>query len=163
MERGSLVVPTPDQDETDFTKGFRVLLQMLIERKGKDDYDSIVCLGAFGGRFDHMMANINTLYTAHELQKKPVYLLSSTQVVSLLQPGSHVIKVDTGFEGDWCGLLPIGDAAKQVYTTGLKWNLNGERLSFGSLISTSNTFEQNSEVTIETTDPLLWAMGVNYA
>ena len=49
-------------------------------------YDSIVCLGAFGGRFDHMMANINTLYTAHELQKKPVYLLSSTQVVSLLQP-----------------------------------------------------------------------------
>ena len=35
--KGSLVVPTPDQDETDFTKGFRVLLQMLIERKGKDD------------------------------------------------------------------------------------------------------------------------------
>ena len=35
--KGSLVVPTPDQDETDFTKGLRVLLQMLVERKSKDD------------------------------------------------------------------------------------------------------------------------------
>eukprot|EP00112_Aurelia_sp_Birch-Aquarium-sp1_P013612 Seg2893.3 transcript_id=Seg2893.3/GoldUCD/mRNA.D3Y31 product="Thiamin pyrophosphokinase 1" protein_id=Seg2893.3/GoldUCD/D3Y31 len=157
-EKGTMVVNTPDQDETDFTKSLRVMLKEVNKRQL--EYDCIVCFGAFDGRLDHVMSNINTLYTASTFQAIPCYLLSSIQVVCLLQPGSHVINVDTGHEGDWCGLIPIGAAARNVYTTGLKWNLDGQTLAFGSLISSSNAFESSKQVTVETTDPLLWTMGI---
>lgn len=47
-------------------------------------YDCIVCLGAFGGRFDHAMSNVNTLFVSGQIQKKQCYLLSANQLVFLL-------------------------------------------------------------------------------
>ncbi len=38
--------------------------------------------------------------------------------------------------------------------------VDGQSLAFGSLVSTSNTFESNEQVTIETTGPLIWSMSV---
>ncbi|KAI8493547.1 cAMP-dependent protein kinase subunit [Branchiostoma belcheri] len=160
-DKGSEVICTPDQDHTDFTKCLQLVVQRIQERNIQVDY--IVSVGAFGGRMDQVMANINTLYEARSLTSIPVFLLDEVSMAFLLSPGKTVLHVQTGGEGEWCGLVPVGGTCPHVTTTGLKWNLNDQSLKFGELISTSNTFDQSAAglVTVETNDPLLWTMGVN--
>ncbi|KAK0050651.1 thiamine pyrophosphokinase 1-like isoform X2 [Biomphalaria pfeifferi] len=146
------VVATPDQDETDFTKCLRIV----VDKMGT--CSQILAVGAFGGRMDHTFANVNTLYTALKLTKIPVLLVADNSMSVLLDKGEHTLHCDTGYEGDWCGLIPIGQPADHVTTTGLKYNLTNDRMNFGDLISTSNSLA-GSVVTVTTDQPLLWVMG----
>ncbi|XP_072034747.1 thiamine pyrophosphokinase 1-like [Amphiura filiformis] len=157
--KGSKVIETADQNFTDFTKCLRIVLDVLEQKK--QQVDCIVALGSFGGRPDQVFANINTLYEATEVTDIPVYLVADDSLACLLRPGKHVIEVNTGLEGEWCGLVPVGFRCKYVTTTGLKWNLNHQSMQFGSLISTSNTYAEGAkEVTVQTDQPLLWTMGI---
>jgi thiamine pyrophosphokinase len=76
-----------------------------------------------------------------------------------LLKGSHEIHCDRAVEGPTCGLLPIGVASARVSTSGLRWNLSGTLMKFGTMVSTSNIVDAEV-VHIETDAPIVWTIEV---
>lgn len=145
-----LIVETPCQNETDFTKAIRVAMSL------KPDIQYFLGLYFIDGyRLDHIFGLINTLH----LLKKNIFLLNvkSNNLSWLLQPGTHTIHKPFGQE--LCSLVPfIGKST--VKTQGLQYNLSpSEPASFGGLISTSNICqEQRDKIFVETNRELLWSI-----
>ena len=77
-------------------------------------------------------------------------------MVQLLEPGRHEIIPDRNLEGPTCGLIPIGFPVQNISTSGLKWNLTKQGLTFGGLVSTSNRIV-DEKIIVDTPDGhLLW-------
>lgn len=153
------IIQTLDQDETDFTKCLRVLEPFIAEL----DISYIIALGETSGRFDQIIANINTLFKNNQKSSdvlRPVYILSSTSISWLLPKGHHRIYIPEKLRSMWCSLIPFGHPTK-VTTKGLKWNLKDHTMKFGGIVSTSNTYDGISEsIEVENDHPLLWTMGL---
>ncbi|XP_077480141.1 thiamine pyrophosphokinase 1 isoform X2 [Stigmatopora argus] len=160
-EKGCRLIETSDQDFTDYMKCLLIMLDEIKQRNLQ--VDAIVTLGGLGGRFDQTMATVETLHHALSMTQLPLLVIQGTNLAFMLRSGKHTLRVNTGLEGDWCSLIPVGGPCLTT-TTGLKWNLNNQVLQFGKLVSTSNTYESVSPgqprkcVTISTDQPLLWSM-----
>ncbi|XP_053467375.1 thiamin pyrophosphokinase 1 isoform X1 [Ictalurus furcatus] len=163
-EKKCRLITTADQDLTDFTKCLTLMLEEIKERQAQ--VDTIVTLGGLGGRFDQIMATVETLFHVQKMSEIPVVVIQDDSMACLLREGrKHQLYVNTGLEAKWCGLIPVGSSCL-TSTSGLKWNLDNQVLEFGKLVSTSNTYEEldakdeRKPVTISTDKPLLWTMGI---
>ena len=155
--KGTTLVELADQDKTDFTKSLEYAVEYA--SKHEVEYDAIIALGAFGGRLDQTMANINTLIMSVKLYDVPMYLYSDCDVACLLPEGRHEIDVHSPIKESWCSLIPVGHPVKSVTTSGLRYNVTNCELCFGSLVSTSNSCSDSNLVTVDTNGTLLWTIG----
>ncbi|CAH8528761.1 unnamed protein product [Heterobilharzia americana] len=151
------VIETLDQNETDFTKCLRVIINYIEENN--INIDMITAVQMSGGRFDHEMASIKTLYETRKLTSIPLILITECCVIFLLDEGEHTIYANTGYEAEHIGLIPVGQSC-QVTTKGLQWDLDNLTLSFHGIVSTSN--RRISEIIqVKCDQPLIFTMEYN--
>jgi len=152
--RGVPITKRHDQDKHDLDKA----LQAVHGTGPGPAPHTVVVWGAFGTRFDHVMASINTLYHWADRFEGELLLLSATSLAVLVPAGRPTTIVPApGLEGPTCGLIPVGARADRVTTTGLTWNLDGAPLEFGGLISTSNAVAApGAPVGVDASGPLVW-------
>ncbi|XP_069674851.1 thiamine pyrophosphokinase 1 isoform X1 [Periplaneta americana] len=159
--KGTRIILTPNQNETDFTKALRHFQCHVASEKLQ--LDGVIAVCETSGRLDQILTNLNTLYKTKEIiGDLPMYQLASDSLTWLLTPGQHRIFVGEtiAHKGGWCSLIPVGARVENVTTTGLKWNLNNRSMEFGGLISSSNTYSGEPEITVKTSGPLVWSMGL---
>lgn len=149
-------VKTDDQNATDFTKCIRVMM-------GKSStLTNLLVFCSLGGRFDHTVGIIHTLYLLNDTYPNlQIYLITDHDITFLLH-GNHLnrIHIQSKYNGNICSLVPMGQPA-HVETKGLKWNLNKtQELSFTKLVSSSNTYETptTSYVDVHCDNDIIWTM-----
>ncbi|MCA9914247.1 MAG: thiamine diphosphokinase, partial [Anaerolineae bacterium] len=115
-----------EKDETDL----ELALLLAVERGA----GWVRILGAYGGRFDQVLANVYLL-ALPQLENVDVALVAGSQIIRLLRPGETHLQ---GQPGDTLSLVPISSDVAGITTTNLKYPLRNETLHFGPARGISN-------------------------
>ncbi|MEM4723663.1 MAG: thiamine diphosphokinase [Candidatus Hadarchaeum sp.] len=115
------------KDETDTELAIRYALEQGAEE--------IVLLAATGDRLDHTLANV-FLLGMPQLEGKKAKIIASRTEVWLLRGGEELYI--EGKPGDIVTLLPLGQDAVGITSSGLEWALHDDTLRFGPARGVSN-------------------------
>lgn len=115
-----------EKDETD--------LELALVYAAEHDAEWIRIIGAIGGRFDQMLANVYLL-SLPELENCDLAMVARNQIIRLFRPGIHHIE---GKPDDTLSLIPISGDVIGITSEGLQYPLRDEILVFGPARGISN-------------------------
>ena len=135
-DNGAKILQYPaEKDETD--------LELALKFATELGADWIRIIGAIGGRFDQMLANVYLL-SLPELRECDVALVAGNQILRILHAGEHRM---SGSAGDTVSLIPMSGDVLNISTQGLQYPLKQETLRFGPARGISNVMlEANATV-----------------
>lgn len=190
-DAGASIECDPDQYSCDLDKALQAVQDWIAASRTNNDDDeerdtNVYIYGAFGGRFDHEMSSIQSLYRWGDRFRNRLILYDDENFALLLPAdtrneirlpllpddsrdkdggGNGGIDSTSGHpstigEGPTCGLIPIGCCCDNVRTTGLKWNLGcgGSSPSSSEFGAMVSTSNRvvGEIVTVQTSHPLLF-------
>lgn len=109
--------------------------------------------------FIETMQYVNCMHRLHVTCDIQICAALGSSYLEVLPSGYSKLTVNTGNEGKYCGLIPLGHPNK-VTTTGLKWNLDDTNMEFSDLVSTSNALDGSGKVSVQCDYPLLWYLDI---
>lgn len=124
--RGPVDLHPVDKDATDF----ELALGHALERP---NIERVIVLGGHGGRIDHFLANA-AVVASPKFERCEIDWLAGTARISVVRHHTQL----HGTPGQIVSLLAAGGDVLGVSTTGLRWDLSDEDLSFGSSRGVSN-------------------------
>ena len=126
-----------EKDATDTRIGLELALKL-----GSTE---IFLLGATGGRLDHYMANLKSLFLPMK-QGAQAWILDSQNAITLLDRGTEIPK-DRQF-GKYVSFFTMGDKVEGVTLTGFKYPLKEYTLMNSDEIGVSNEIlEEKAQIT----------------
>lgn len=124
----STLIKIEEQETTDGEKTLNYCLE--------NGWHHIIVLGAFGGRIDHSLHNLELLKKYHRSELN-IRMVTEKEELFLIA-GRTIIQ---GEKGRRISIIPVCGVVNNVTTEGLAWNLERRRFSFGRFSSISNRFE----------------------
>ncbi|MFH0733701.1 MAG: thiamine diphosphokinase [bacterium] len=140
------VIKVKDQNSTDIEKCLNKLIKL--------NYSEAVLLSCTGNRLDHSLGNLSIMYKYAESIK--THLVHQKSFLSIF---NNKISLDTT-PGEIISFFGINPIIK-ISTTGLKYNLNNETITFGFRESISNK-AMLDKVTLEVTDKIFLIRDIEY-
>lgn len=136
-------VHKPEKDETD--------TELAITTAMKRGCQSLVILGALGGRMDHTLGNLHLLYFCLE-NKVDAWIVDEKNRVSVLDQGKTFYK--NSQYGKYISFLPLSFTVKGITLTGFKYPLKNKDISIGPSLCISNEITEET-ARLEFTEGLL--------
>jgi thiamine pyrophosphokinase len=136
--QGAVIVRHPrEKNETD--------LELALLYAAAHGATWIRVIGALGGRFDQMLANVYLL-AMPQLAHCDVAMVARRQMIRVLRAGTHTLD---GHNGDTISLIPISGDVHGITTQGLRYLLENETLLFTLARGISNVMTgASAEITI---------------
>ncbi|GMI46746.1 hypothetical protein TrCOL_g1692 [Triparma columacea] len=135
-----------------------------VQEGGAGMFDAVCIYGGWGGRFDQSMSSLSSLFKFMDIFRHTI-LVDEETTVTLLKPcegdSAHVIRPAANVEGKLCGLIPVFGPCSDVTTDGLRWNLKGDELCFGRLVSSSNEYSPGKDVVVRCNNFLAWTTQIS--
>lgn len=116
--------------------------ELVLDYVLENDPESIVMIGATGGRLDHLIANIGILKKSLEKGVR-TYIIDRYSKLYLIDKKTEIIKDDIW--NKYISFYPYTEEVKNLRLSGLKYELAGTDIIAGSSRTVSNEFKEDSE------------------